>query len=630
MMNTLSDEELEDLEGSTPAFPGLQTPSSVIGHSPYKFSPTAKKPRDRRNPRYGEQSIPLAEETGRPVPAAQSPVYTTEKSAAQGHWRRLEQGEKGRGPGGEPQLGRTWVHKNNLSADVIPKPHQIDFEKAIRNMPDTGGIIAAHGTGTGKTLTAVNAFEKLKGEGRAKRALVITPSGLRTNFLEKGVQKFTKSKGVILDRPREVGEGDEYAIVSYDAFRRNPQEFINKVKPDTLIADEVHRAANPESQNYQSLMLARQQVPRFMGLTASVVQNDPREIIPLLKLTTGGKTDVGSEGTFRKMYITKTPSAQRGIFGGKTYEENLVRTAMLRAKVGGTIHYVEDLDASEKPKEVDELVEVPMSPDQVELYRMSMKGIDPVIVNKIEQGLPVDRPKEMKMVFTRLLKARQVSNSLNTVIPGMTPEEAADKTPKIRKVIGDAADHIRRTPDGQVVLYTNFVHGGVDVLEAGLKRSGIPYGVFAGRGVPGVTEEKRQQAVRDYLDGKIKALIITGAGAEGLSLGNTTMVQLVDGHYNPERINQAKARGIRAGGLSHRPPEERKVVVKSYVSTLPRTFWQKITFRPADKGTDEFVYSTAERKARLNRQLRDVLADRAAYEKKRRESTLFRWFGGGP
>lgn len=558
------------------------------------------------------------------------PTSTLEKIADSSHWRRLEPGEQGKGQGGEAQVGRTWVSRSNLLSSVIAKPHQMDFSKALMAMPDNGGIIAAHGTGTGKTLSAIKAFEDLKGAGRAHRALVITPSGLRTNFLEKGIRQFTTSRGVILGKPRELPDDDEYAIVSYDAFRRDPQGYVDKLHPDTMITDEIHRAANPDSETYKSLAMARAQIPRFMGLTASVVQNGPQEILPLLRLSTNGQNPTGDPTSFKRTYIKREPSLNKGIFGGKTYEENLIRTAILKSRIGGTVHYVEDLDASEKPMEVGSRVEVPMSDEQIKLYHMSMSGIDPIIVKKIQQGLPVDKPKEMAMIFTRLLRARQASNSLNSVVPGMTPEEAAERTPKIKKILDDAVEHLKTTPDGQVILYTNFVHGGVDALTAGLKARGIPFGTFAGKGVPGVTEENRQQAVRDYLAGKNRAIIITGAGAEGLSLGNTTMVQMVDGHYNPERINQAKARGIRAGGLSQRAPEDRKVQVRQYVSTLPKTFWQSVTFKPAEKGVEEFVYSTADRKVRLNNQLRGVLAGRSDYEKKRRDSTMFRWFGGKP
>jgi ERCC4-related helicase len=168
-------------------------------------------------------------------------------------------------------------------------------------------------------------------------------------------------------------------------------------------------------------------------------------------------------------------------------------------------------------------------------------------------------------------------------------------------------------------MYSNLVRGGVDVIEAGLKARGITYGVFSGKGNKGVTEASRQQAVKDYQDGKNKVILITGAGAEGLSLGNTTMVQLADGHYNPERISQAEARGIRAKGLSHRPKDKRRVAVKRYVSIIPRNFWQKITFqKQKEKSVGQWVYTTAAKKERTNKQLREVLSRRADYNTKQR------------
>ena len=292
-----------------------------------------------------------------------------------------------------------------------------------------------------------------------------------------------------------------------------------------------------------------------------------------------------------------------------------------------TVHYVEDLDASEKPTKDEIVVETPMSKAQVGLYRLSMKGMDPTIQEKIQTGGPMTR-KEEKALFTRLQTARRISNSLYGSVKGLTLEQAAEATPKVKKLLDDTASHIKGTADAQIVIYTNMVKGGVDVISAGLRSRGIPFGVVAGKGVQGVTEKSRQQAVEDYLKGDVKVILITGAGAEGLSLGNTTMVQVADGHYNPERTSQAEARGIRAGGLSHRAVEDRKVAVKKYVSTIPRGFFQKIFFRPPEKSIDEWVYQTAQGKTDVNKQLRDVLADRSEYDKKRRENLFFRLLGG--
>jgi hypothetical protein len=554
------------------------------------------------------------------------------KAEEDGHWRRLKPHQKGKGPGGTPQMGRTWVRRSRMKPKFKPMKHQASFTAAAKQQlgkKQGGGIIAAHGTGTGKTFSAINAFEELKGEGKARRALVLVPAGLRANFLHKGVEKFTTSKGVILQKPQAVKPEVEYVVVSYDAFRDNPDAWVDAVKPDTIIADEVHRAANPGSKTYQALMTARQRVPRFMGLTASVVQNKPSELVPLLALAEKGQQQIPTQRSFRKKHVKKEKSLMRGVFGGTTYNQKLVQQAMLRAKVGATVHYIEDLDASKKPTKEVQTVNVDMSQEQLRLYRMSMEGVDPVIRKKIAEGEPVSQKQAMN-VFTRLMRARQVSNSMHLATANMTPTEAAEKTPKIRRILDDASAHIKKTPDAQVVMYTNMVHGGVDVLKAGLDARGIKYGVFAGRGVKGVTEETRQAAVENYLAGKNKVIIITGAGAEGLSLGNTTMVQLVDGHYNPERMAQAEARGVRAGGLSHRKPEDRRVRVRRYVSTLPKTFWQTVTFQSPEKSVGQWVYSTAGKKERLNKELREVLKARSTHEQKKRDSVLYRWFGGGP
>ncbi len=583
-----------------------------------------------------------------------------------GHWRRLPAGHRGHDQFGNETVGKTWVrgaskampiklrtpasvagpglppsHKPALATPKPPSPskglkegfkpykHQQDFDAAVKGLPkQRQGIIAAHGTGTGKTFGSIATFERMRQEGRAKRALVITPAGLRENYLVKGVNKFTHSKGISVKNTKtQAPEDAGYVVVSYEAFRMNPQAYLDAYKPDTIIADEVHRASNPDSKTFKALMYARQRVPRFMGLTASIVQNDPADVVPLLQLARGD-TSMTKE-KFRRRYVRTVKTRERGIFGGAVKKKVIVNQAMLRRDLGPNIHYVEDLDAGEKPPKHVETVPVEMSGPQKKLYELSMEGIDPVIRAKIAAGEPVKQQEALK-IFTRILRARQVSNSLHNMVPGLTLGQAAEQTPKIKKILDDASQHISTTPDAQVIIYTNLVKGGVDIISAGLTARGVKHGVFAGRGVPGMTEEARQQAVRDYQDGKSKVIIITGAGAEGLSLGNTTMVQLADGHYNPERISQAEARGVRAGGQAHRPVEKRGVTVKRYVSALPKGFWRTITFREAPKSVDQWVYATAQRKAEANRGLRDAIQARSQHETKKRESVLYRLFGGGP
>jgi hypothetical protein len=96
----------------------------------------------------------------------------------------------------------------------------------------------------------------------------------------------------------------------------------------------------------------------------------------------------------------------------------------------------------------------------------------------------------------------------------------------------------------------------------------------------------RNQEITDYKAGKKRLLLITGAGAEGLDLPDTTMVSLLDGHYNPMKIKQIIGRGVRRGGLSGFPPEKRFVRINKYVAD-PET---------AEGSIDWHVYRVAQDK----------------------------------
>ena len=121
--------------------------------------------------------------------------FGLEKVAEEGgHWRKLPPGHKGKDKAGGPQVGRTWVRKSRMKSFFTPYPHQKEFIRRVTTFKPEKGVIAAHGTGTGKTVSSVAAFEELKEQKKATRALVVVPAGLRQNFLKEGVNKFTDSK----------------------------------------------------------------------------------------------------------------------------------------------------------------------------------------------------------------------------------------------------------------------------------------------------------------------------------------------------------------------------------------------------------------------------------------------------
>ena len=194
-------------------------------------------------------------------------------------------------------------------------------------------------------------------------------------------------------------------------------------------------------------------------------------------------------------------------------------------ELGKYIDYVDIDDAREFaqiPKTQINEIRVPLSKEQYKLYKLLQKN-NKTIKNIVKQKrLETLKEDELSTTFNQLVEARKLMNNIASLKPGVNIDDGVEQTPKTKKLFDDMHEHLKNTPDGQVVLLTNLIKGGADTLEAGLKHRNIPYGKFVGKGRLDTTEESRQQDVRDYLKGKKRAMIISGAGAEGVSLGNTT------------------------------------------------------------------------------------------------------------
>jgi hypothetical protein len=100
------------------------------------------------------------------------------------------------------------------------------------------------------------------------------------------------------------------------------------------------------------------------------------------------------------------------------------------------------------------------------------------------------------------------------------------------------------------------------------------------------------------------ALMITAAGAEGISLKNVRQVHMLEGYWNHHRLDQVVGRAVRARSHMALPPDERHVDVFMYLATLTDLQREDRAIMHDDKGlsSDEHVYSVAMRKKHLTDQ----------------------------
>lgn len=495
-----------------------------------------------------------------------------------------------------------FIKEASLNADVKLRPHQ---QRVVDNPHNS--MVIAHGVGSGKTLTSIAKFEKLRDEGKAHKALIVTPSGLRDNYGEEGVGKFTNSKYNIVGNSAErakklhggIDPNADYNIVSYELYRRNPEKYLRESGADTVIADEAQKTKNERAITARSMKKVRGLYQNHIALTGSLVSNSIGDAFPLVDVASNGQHHLGKNKTdFENRFIRHSNSKKHPIkFADK-------RT--LSREMADVIDYADYDDLKEiadMPNKQINIHKVPLTKEQAKIYKGILRGdkkTKKLIMSKKMENMS---PDEQQKAFNKLIEARKLMNSIGAVKPGVSLAESAKITPKTKALLDDLQNHLKTTPDGQAVLLSNLVKGGTDVLEAGLKQRGIETGRFLGKSPQnGITEESRQQDVRDYKAGKKRVMIVSPAGAEGLSLGNTTWEGVLDPHFNPERMNQMEARGVRAGGLKGRA--DRTVSINRYMATMPKKFG---IIPSRLKTPDEKIYEIANNKNIQNQEFYNFL-----------------------
>ena len=325
-----------------------------------------------------------------------------------------------------------------------------------------------------------------------------------------------------------------------------------------------------------------------------------------------------------KQAFTKTVGYEPGYSGKPTKKVIAPKNEKALAKMTAPrIDYTTtgDLKGKAMPRKDVKNVDVEMSDEQYKLYQLALKRLGPLeeYITRRDKNITV---KDAQQLFTQLMEARRLSN---TVAPGRSDVDrkaAVARTPKLKQILADTRAHLDEDPNQKVVLYSNLVRGGVDALSAGLDSMGIDHALFVGKGkeVGGrkITGVSRQQGVQDFKAGKKRVIVLSGAGAEGLDLKNATAFYALDGHFNPEKIQQAEARARRLGGQKFRAPEERRVDVRRYRSVAPRpkSLIGKMFSRKPKQSVDEWMYNTAGRKFRANEKFKEVIHKPTKYVRK--------------
>ena len=328
---------------------------------------------------------------------------------------------------------------------------------------------------------------------------------------------------------------------------------------DNLVLDESQSIRNPNTKTFRNLRKERKDYSKALLLTATPMYNEPADLASQVNLVADYKVLPTDKKEFYSTYYKDkkvSPGILARLMGVKpgTVRE-LDRPKLLRQAVKPYVHIETDAKYKHlKPKSTEETVYIPMSKKQKKIYKYISKDVPFSVKFKVKRNLPVSKT-ELGDLNAFLSGLRQVSN---TTAPFVKDKTKAN-SPKMDKMINDLKTELSINKTNKVLTYSNFIEAGVGRYSQRLKNQGIPHSYLVGS----MSKKERREQVNLYNKGQNRVMLYSGAGSEGINLPKTSLVQLMEPHWNEARLDQAKARGIRRGD------DPNKVVkIKKYVTTF--------------------------------------------------------------
>lgn len=467
-------------------------------------------------------------------------------------------------------------------------PHQ---RRLIEKLKASGGVLAAHGVGSGKTLSSIAAADEL---GLPIEAIV--PAPLIQNYHKELAKHLTEV-------PQDV------RVRSYEKAVRD-----GEVNPDALaVMDEAHRARNANTAIAQDIAGQVAKAKARLLLTGTPVYNQPSDLAVLLNTAAGEKRLPTNPSEFKRKFVGEEVvpapllARLRGQLTGHRIDTTTLPKLINRNEIVDAAKGYVDVHpggGGDFPSRKDESHYVEMSGPQHQMYQFHEGKMPWYLRAKIRAGLPMSKQESQELnAFQGAL--RQVSNTHRPYIESMTDEEEAKQTPKIQKMVEHLKEMQKTIPNYRGILYSNYLAGGLQPTSRALTKAGIPHHVFTGE----VPKPQRDQMVRDYNEGKVPVMLLSGAGSEGLDLKGTKSIQIMEPHWNESRLDQVIGRGIRYKSHEHLPENERQVRVMKYYSTHPKTLANRLGLSAPDKAVEQYLYERSQNKKRIGNQIMDALTE---------------------
>lgn len=507
---------------------------------------------------------------------------------------------KANGPIGKKLIGKDVCRMYQPVKGYRPKEHQSRLAKAFMKSKHRG-LTLQHGLGSGKTCTYSEIIDTyLSDPDNPQRVFIITSGSLRDNFLSQYCSFCGKNREDLLKI---------FTFISYNYT--NVMAKLPDLNDSLIIIDEVHNILNSKvngsdviSDLYDRI---EQSNSRIVAGSGTLIISNIEELYFLMKLI---KPEAFKSLPDFYSYFTK--NSKTGIIKPKD-------DRILKKKLEGVIDSMKviedhnDPDAKDNyPRVTIEEVFVPIADNEERLERIVYwrQKENSVIAPPVVPGRNIDIWRAQKTRYylaISLLHSRQTSNFLypiyddailltdsNTLqktmaeedkdrrLPEKTigeggwidPKEIFEQLPEIGEKINNMLEYIIQHP-GKHVIFTSFrSYYGENLIAALLDILNISYLTFDGD----MNDQQRQETLKTFNSDnnvhgeKVKVLIVTEAGAEGITLLAVRYQHILEQSITEYTIQQAMGRANRYKSHFQLPVEERTLHIRRYFLDIESVF----------------------------------------------------------
>uniref|UniRef100_A0A6C0EK00 Helicase n=1 Tax=viral metagenome TaxID=1070528 RepID=A0A6C0EK00_9ZZZZ len=518
----------------------------------------------------------------------------------------------------------------------VPTEHQKDALEAFLKSPYKG-MLLYHKLGSGKTCTSIMIADALLRKKRIAHVYVMSPGSLRSGWL-------TEYCNVCGYKPKYIKKYFTFITYNYMVGRNLP-DFTNSL----VIIDEVHNLVNgAKNRSFNPTAIYNELLKsdcRILALSGTPVFNYVYEFALLGNLLKPGGEfpDIrhGTEGVDEIAFMTFFKDDPDNPDGG-ILPKNM--TTMKR-RLDGIISYYPGAGAEFVPRVINmEPIKVLMPPDQERNYWIQYEQENAMSRppdEKLKRTDPAkyDRLKRMYIMALKNILTRRASNFYYRMkIPADIPDLTVKKGGWIEKeYFQDGALYKYYSTKFTVLLLNIVMHNmqkhvvftffkersGVVLLKSILGMCGIHATIFSGD----LNDEARRSILRRYNSPQnrygelIKVLLVTEAGAEGISVLEARHMHILESSPRMSKTIQAIGRVARYKSHIKLPKEEQSVKIWRYWSMAsedPVTIHAEIDMPNGETKTktilitvketiDEILYKKGMRKVREIDSFLDIL-----------------------